>query len=242
MVVAVAGTVTLDTEVWTLDLALTKPVTTAAEAYELLAKLVDGGVPLERIDDVEPVRRPFCKQTIEEIFAAVPSAMPCRTLIGRGKKNQGFVSARCCRPAEDGASSVNIISVQTGRQRAQIATRLAAIAEDFLAEGRIGWGFVDRHDVYQGQRMPGTFNDRLDGVFWVNAYSTTYVDALGEDVLLSVPWARVKRTANGIMAWLYDDPGVLPADLIDRRHEARRTVGEEKFLPGRWEGLPQLGL
>lgn len=136
---------------------------------------------------------------------------------------------------------MNIISVQTGRQKSQIAAGLAALAEQFLAEGRIGWGFVDRWEVYKGQRMPGTINDRLDGVFWSNAFSTAYVNAIGEETLLSIPWARYNRTPNGIMTWLYDDPGEVPTDLIERRHEARRTLGEEKFLAGRWEGLPQLG-
>lgn len=241
MVGAVPNTVTLGAEVWALDLALMKPVTTAAEAHELLEALAGAGVTLERLDDVEPVRRSYGRETIEDIFAAGPSELPCRTLIGRGKKNQGFVSARFCRPVELGGGSVNIISVQTGRQRPQVATGLASTAEKFLADGRIGWGFVDRWEVYQGQRMPGTINDRLDGVFWANAYSTAYIEALGEDHLLSVPWARTKRTPGGIMTWLYGDPGVLPRDLIERRHEARRAIGEERFLAGRWEGLPQLG-
>jgi hypothetical protein len=241
MVDAVADTVTLGAEIWTLDLALTKPVTTAGMAYDLLETIARAGVPLERLDDVEPVRRPYSQATIEDIFAAVPSELPCRSLIGRGKKNQGFLSARFCRPGDAGAGSVNIISVQTGRQKAKIATRLSSIAEEFLADGRIGWGFVDRREVYQGQQMPGTINDRLDGVFWANAFGMAYVEAIGEDLLLSIPWARFKRTPSGIMTWLYDDPGVVPTDLIERRHDARRAIGEEKFSAGRWQGLPQLG-
>jgi hypothetical protein len=237
----VAGMVTLGPEVWALDLALTKPVTTGAELYEFLEVLGNAGFPLERIDDVEPVRRPYCLETIEDIFAAVPPEMPCRSLIGRRKKNQGFVSARCCRPVAPGVGSVSIISIQTGLQKAQIATGLAKIVEEFLAEGWIGWGFVDRWEVYQGQRLPGTINDRLDGVFWVNAFSTAFVNAIGESLLLSLPWARVGRTPGGVMTWLYDDPGMLPVDLIERRHNARRAIGEEKFLAGRWKGLPQLG-
>jgi len=241
MIDAVAGTVALGAEVWTLDLALAKPVTTADDAHGLLEALPEAGVPLERLDDVEPVRRPYGRETIEAIFAAVPSELPCRTLIGRGKKNQGFVSARFCRPVEVGAGSVNIISVQTGRRKALIATSLAGLVEEFLADGRVGWGFVDRWEIYQGQRMPGTINDRLDGVFWANAFSTAYVEAIGENLLLSIPWAQVKRTPGGVMTWLYDDPGVIPTDLVERRHNARRTIGEEKFLARRWGGLPQLG-
>ena len=54
MVDVVAGTVTLGAEVWTLDLALMKPVTTAVEAYDLFEVLAGAGVPIERLDDVAP--------------------------------------------------------------------------------------------------------------------------------------------------------------------------------------------
>jgi hypothetical protein len=90
MVDAMAGTVTLGAEVWTLDLALMKPVTTAVEAYGLLEALAAAGVPLERLDDVEPVRRPYCQQTVEDIFASGPSELPCRILTGRGRRTRAL--------------------------------------------------------------------------------------------------------------------------------------------------------
>jgi hypothetical protein len=95
---------------------------------------------------------------------------------------------------------------------------------------------VDRWDVYVGQQALGSVNDRLDGIFWANAFGTAYIEAIGENVLMSVPWSRVERTPNGLIAWLYDDPGELPADLIERRHEARRIWARKSSWPGAWSG------
>ncbi len=210
--------------------------------WALLDEIDSAGLGLSRLDDVEPVRKAFSEATVREIFTPpVTPELPCRTLTGLGKR--AMVSIRACMPSGDGRPSGNVISITLDRPRQEDLSLLVGFfCGNFLCRHRVAYATVDTWPESFKQHVAGTLNDRLPGILWLNWLSGRYVDAIGEDVLLGLPWHRTAHLQGGIACWLYEDLNDVPDDLAQRVRDLKVGLGEEKFVKGGWQNIPQLAV
>lgn len=113
---------------------------------------------------------------------------------------------------------------------------------DFFDRHNVAYAFLDTWPEYIKQYVAGTINQRLPGIFWLNWMAHRYVDAIGEDVLLGLPWFKTARFSGGLVGWLHERVDDIPADLAERVVQFETVLGSEKFATSRWENLPQLAL
>lgn len=113
---------------------------------------------------------------------------------------------------------------------------------DFFARHDVAYACLDTWPEYFRQHVPGTINDRLPGIFWLNWLSGGYVEAIGEDVVLSLPWFKTARPSGGLACWLYESLGDVPDDRAERVVQFETALGRGKFVKNGWENLPQLAV
>lgn len=220
------------------DAVLTDP----ARLLVLLDELDSAGLNLSRLDDVEPVRQPYSDATLRELFTPpVSRELPCRNLIGRG--DRATIGIRACIPVEPGRSSANIVNITLKRPRQRDMSLLVGLfAGDFFHRHRVAYAFLDTWPEYVKQHVAGTINERLPGVFWMNWLSRRYLDAIGEDRVLGLPWFRTSPVSDGFACWLYERLDDVPDDRAERVLQIETTLGREKFVKNGWEKLPQLAV
>lgn len=221
------------------DAVLADPVRLLA----LLDEMDSAGLSLNRLDDVEPARRPYSAATVRDLLTIPPVTreLPCRNLLGRGERSH--VGIRACIPPEPGRGSANIVDITVNRARKREMDLLAGFFEgDFFARHHVAYACLDTWPEYLRQHVAGTINDRLPGVFWQNWLSSRYVAAIGEDAVMSLPWFKTVRLSGGLTCWLYEDLGDVPDDRADRVEQFETALGQEKFVKNGWEKLPQLAV
>ena len=221
------------------DAVLADPVRLLA----LLDEMDSAGLSLNRLDDVEPARRAYSEATVRDLLTISPVTreLPCRNLLGRGERS--YVGIRACIPLEPGRGSANIVDITVNRARKREMNLLAGFFEgDFFARHDVAYACLDTWPEYLRQHVAGTINDRLPGVFWLNWLSGRYVEAIGEDAVLSLPWFKTVRLSSGLTCWLYEDLGDVPDDRAERVVQFETALGREKFVKNGWENLPQLAV
>ena len=221
------------------DVSLTDPKRLLA----LLDDMGSAGLNLSRLDDVEPARKVYSEATITDLLTIPPVSkeLPCRNLLGRGDRSH--VGIRACIPREPGRGSANIVDVTMNRPRKQDMGLLAGFFEgEFFARHGVAYACLDTWPEFARQHVAGTINDRLPGVFWLNWLSGRYVEAIGEDVILSLPWFRTTHRAGGLICRLYEDLGSVPDDRAALVDQFETDLGREKFVKGGWVTLPQLAV
>jgi hypothetical protein len=225
-----------------LWMAFDTVLTDAKRLWALLDEIDSAGLGLSRLDDVEPVRKAFSEATVKELFTpGVTPELPCRSLIGRGKRIT--LGVRACMPDEQGQPSVNTVGITLDRPKAGDLSLLRGFFDgDFFGRHRVAYAFVDTRSERFRQHVAGGINDRLPGIFWLNWLSGRYVEAIGEGVLLSLPWYRTAHLQEGLACWLYEDLNDPPADRVQRIHDVKTGLGEEKFVDGGWPNIPQLAV
>jgi len=221
------------------DAVLTDP----ARLASLLDEMDSAGLSVSRIDDVEPVRKAYSKTTVTELLTVPPVTreLPCRNLIGRGER--ATFGIRACVPREDSQGSVNVVDVTLKRPRQRDLSLLAGFFEgDFFARHNVAYAFLDTWSEYVKQHEAGTINQRLPGIFWLNWLSGRYVEAIGEDVIMGLPWFKTARLSGGLACWLYQGMDDVPSDRSERVVQFEAVMGREKFAKNGWENLPQLAV
>jgi hypothetical protein len=221
------------------DAVLTDP----SRLVALLDEIDSAGLSLNRIDDVEPVRKPYSESTIRELLTLPPVTreLPCRNLIGRG--DRATIGIRACVPVEQGRSTVNIVDITVRRPRQREMSLLTAFFDgDFFRRHRVAYAFLDTWPEYVRQHVAGTINERLPGIFWLNWLSDGYVEAIGEDAVVGLPWYKTARLSDGLACWLYQGLDDVPDDRAQRVVQFETILGREKFAKNGWENLPQLAV
>jgi hypothetical protein len=211
--------------------------------FALLDEINSVGLSLNRLDDVEPARKAYSEATVRELLTLPPVTieLPCRNLIGRGERSR--IGIRACIPVGQDRGSANIVGITVNRARQREKRLLAGFFEgDFFARHEVAYAFLDRWPEYVRQHVAGTINDRLPGVFWLNWLSGRYVEAMGQDVLLSLPWFKTARLSDGLACWLYQHLDEVPDDMAERVVHFETVLGREKFVKNEWENLPQLAV
>ncbi|MGA6981057.1 MAG: hypothetical protein WBZ11_05845 [Candidatus Sulfotelmatobacter sp.] len=166
-------------EIWEFKEGMTEPLylsmafdsflTDPARLLALLDEMNSAGLSLNRLDDVEPVRRAYSEATVTDLLTVPPVTreLPCRNLLGRGERSH--VGIRACVPLELGRGSVNIVDITVNRARKREMNLLAGFFEgDFFARHDVAYACLDTWPEYLRQHVAGTINDRLPGVFWLN--------------------------------------------------------------------------
>jgi hypothetical protein len=226
---------------WQLYLAFNEPLTDPDVLFEIIEDVRSAGLILDRLDNVEPVRRPCSRDTLAEILQALTPDAPCRAPIGRGP-NGTYLIVRACEPTTSGEGSANLVQVIMRPTKRLPIQLFVELGRRYLKEGRVAYACVDRDETILGQHSFGTINDRLPGVFWMNMFGPAYVDALGASLALA-PWDKTEELTNGaVIARVYESPLAPPQDLWERRAAVRSALGEEKFVAKRWSNQPKLGL
>jgi hypothetical protein len=221
------------------DAVLTDPV----RLFALLDEIDSAGLSLNRVDDVEPARKVYSEATVRELLTVPPVTreLPCRNLIGRGERSQ--IGIRACLPVAPGQGSVNYVDITVNRARQREVTLLAGFFEgDFFARHNVAYAALDTWPEYFRQHVKGTINDRLPGIFWLNWLSGRYVNAIGEDAVVGLPWCKTARPSGGLACWLYEDLGDVPDDRTERVEQFETVLGRDKFVKNGWENLPQLAV
>jgi hypothetical protein len=219
------------------DAVLADPV----RLFALLDEMDSAGLSLSRIDDVEPVRRPYSESTVRALLTVPPVTreLPCRNLIGRGERSR--LGIRACTPVEHGRGSVNIVGITVKRPRQRETSLLLGLFDgDFFARHSVAYALLDTWPEYLKQHVAGTVNERLPGIFWLNWLSRRYLDAIGEDVILGLPWFWTAPVSGGLACWLYESLDDVPDDRADRVSAVENAIGQEKFVKGGWQNIPQL--
>src|SRR5689334_19087139 len=199
------------TEPLYLSMAFDAVLTDPARLFALLDEIDSLGLSLNRLDDVEPVRKAYSEATLTDLLTLPPvtTALPCRNLIGRGERL--LVGIRACIPMERGQGSVNIVDIEVNRARKREMSLLEGFFEgDFFARHDVAYACLDTWPEYYRQHVKGTINDRLPGIFWLNWLSGRYVEAIGEDLVLSLPWCKTARLPGGLACWLYESLADVP--------------------------------
>jgi hypothetical protein len=231
------------TEPLFLSMAFDVGLTDPARLLAVLDDMDSAGLNLSRLDDIEPARKVYSEATITDLLTIPPVSkeLPCRNLLGRGERSH--IGIRACIPREPGGGSANIVDVTMNRPMKRDMSILAAFFEgDFFARHDVAYACLDTWPEYARQHVAGTINDRLPGVFWLNWLSRRYVEAIGEGVILSLPWFRATRRAGGLTCWLYEGLGEVPDDRAERVDQFETDLGREKFVKSGWENLPQLAV
>lgn len=226
-----------------LSMAFDAVLTDPARLFALLDELDALGLSLSRLDDVEPVRKAYSEATVRDLLTVPPVTreLPCRNLIGRGDRL--LIGIRACIPVERGRGSANIVDVEVSRARKAEMSLLEGFFEgDFFARHDVAHAWLDTWPEYYRQHVPGTINDRLPGIFWLNWLSGRYVEAIGEDVVLGLPWFKTARLSGGLVCWLYESLGDVPDDRAGRVVQLETALGRGKFVKNGWEYLPQLAV
>ena len=88
-----------------------------ARLFALLDEIDSAGLSLNRLDDVEPVRKVYSEATVRELLTVPPVTreLPCRNLLGRGERSH--IGIRAWVPVEQGRGSVNIVDITVNRAR-----------------------------------------------------------------------------------------------------------------------------
>jgi hypothetical protein len=221
------------------DTVLAEP----ARLIALLNEMDSAGLSVNRLDDVEPVRKTYSEATVRDLLSRPPVTreLPCRNLLGRGERS--LIGIRACVPVEQGRGSANIVDITVDRARQREISLLARFFEgDFFARHNVAYAFLDTWPEYVRQHVAGTINDRLPGIFWLNWLSGRYVEAIGQDAVLDLPWFETTRVSGGLACWLYRGLGDVPDDRADRVVRFETVLGREKFVKNGWENLPQLAV
>ena len=113
---------------------------------------------------------------------------------------------------------------------------------DFFARHDVAYACLETWPEYYRQHVRGTINDRLPGIFWLNWLSGRYVEAIGEDLVLSLPWFKTARLPGGLACWLYESLADVPDDRAERVVQFETALGRGKFVKNGWENLPQLAV
>lgn len=225
-----------------LWMAFDSVLTSPTRLFAVLDEIDSTGLRLDRLDDVEPVRKDYSEATVRALLTPpVTRTLPCRNLIGLGER--ALIGIRACMPLDEGRGSVNVIDVTMKRPRQRDVNLLAGFFDGgFFQRHRVAYAFLDTWPEYVKQHVAGTINDRLPGVFWLNWLSGRYVEAIGEDVILGLPWYRTVHLFDGIACWLCQ--GV--DDAIDYKNQRviqfKTLLGDEKFAKNSWEQRPQLAV
>jgi hypothetical protein len=196
--------------------------------------------PLQR--PVDPAKS-YSEATVRELLTVPPVTreLPCRNLIGRG--DRATFGIRACVPVEEGGGSVNVVDVTVKRPRQRDGRVLVGLFEgDFFARHNVAYAFLDTWSEYVKQHVAGTINQRLPGIFWLNWMADRYVKAIGEDVVLGLPWFKTDRFSGGVAGWLYEGMDDIPSDRAERVIQFETVLGSEKFAKNGWKGLPQLAV
>jgi hypothetical protein len=226
-----------------LDMVFDATLTDPERLVGLLEEFNAAGLDLTRVDDVEPVKKEYSEATVRQLLTVPPvtQELPCRILVGRCAR--GSISIRACIPKEQGRGSVNGVGVTLKRpRRSDMSALLGFFEGDFLRRHSVAYAFLDTWPEYVKQHVSGTINERLPGVFWLNWLSRRYVEAFGEDVVLTAPWFRTARVADGLACWLYESLDDVPDDRADRVSAVESALGQEKFVRGGWQNIPQLAV
>jgi hypothetical protein len=144
------------------DAVLTDPT----RLFALLEGIDSAGISIDRIDDVEPVRKVYSEATVRDLLTVPPvtTKLPCRNLLGRGERSQ--LGIRACVPVEQGEGSVNVVGITVKRVRQREMRLMAEFFEgDFFARHGVAYAFLDTWPEYARQHVAGTINDRLPGIF-----------------------------------------------------------------------------
>ena len=207
------------------DAVLRQPATLAY----VLGVISDAGFPLTRLDDVEPVRRPYSRATIDELLAREDPDPPCRGVVGRGDW-AGFVSVGACEPRAVGDGSINVVSVDVQRKPdLQLATGLWSVAKKLTVEGLVEYAYSTDSQQEQLQRTTGTLHDRLPGVYWSNLFGPKYVNLIGAGAICRAGWDAVEPVGGGFACYLYNDPARPPEDVETRVDTMKEVLGTGLF-------------
>jgi hypothetical protein len=211
--------------------------------FAILNELDSAGLGLTRLDDVEPARKVYSEATVTELLTIPPVTreLPCRNLLAVGERSQ--VGVRACVPVAPGRGSANVVDVSVKRARQRDLGLLTGFFDgDFFIRHRVAYAVLDTWPEFFRQHVRGTINDRLPGVFWLNWLSDRYVEVIGEEALLGLPWFKTARTPGGLACWLYQELSDVPADRADRVGRFESILGSEKFVMNGWKNLPQLAV
>jgi hypothetical protein len=96
---------------------------------------------------------------------------------------------------------------------------------------------IQRRDF---RHVAGTVNERLPGIFWLNWLSRRYLDAVGEDLVIGLPWFRTAPVSGGPACWLFERLDVVPDNREELVLQFEADMGREKFVKNGWGNLPQL--
>jgi len=181
---------------WKLSLSFAVSLRDADLLVSVLDGFVSAGFPITRIDDVEPIRRPYSHQTVRDILA--PWGIedpPCRVLVGFSRTTS--LSVGGCYLSDDGDGMTNVVTLVSRPEKVGDIQKMRQIAMGYLNRGMLLWAGVDRESVFRSQHMPGSIYNRSPGVFWFNAFSPDVIDALGGDALDRVSSSGRSRRSGG---------------------------------------------
>jgi hypothetical protein len=101
------------TEPFYLSMAFDAVLSDPARLFALLDEIDSAGLSLNRLDDVEPVRKVYSETTVRELLT-VTRELPCRNLLGRGERSH--IGIRACVPVQQGRGSANIEGYSCAQQ------------------------------------------------------------------------------------------------------------------------------
>ncbi|WP_162940310.1 hypothetical protein [Gryllotalpicola protaetiae] len=221
------------------DTVLTDP----AKLIAVLNEIQSYGVKLDRIDDVEPVRRLYTEAVVTELLTIPPVTheLPCHDLIGRGPRTT--VGIRACMPTAQSQGSANLVDVAIDRPGLRDINILSSFFQsDFFARHNIAYAFLDTWPEFMKQYVSGTINQRLPGIFWLNWFSGRYVEAFGAGLVEGLPWSKTSEAEGGLACWLYASLTDAPDDRAELAARIKTGLGHAAFVKDGWENLPQLAL
>jgi hypothetical protein len=118
---------------WRLFMAFDIALTDPDQMCEVLDRLGTYGFMLDRIDDVEPVRRPYSRDVVAELFSQRSYRFPIVDLTGRGD----HATVQALTSEADSGGSVNLVIVTARRSSREIVETMVRAASAFAVSAEV---------------------------------------------------------------------------------------------------------
>jgi len=226
---------------WRIQVSFEHRLDTALVIADLVDCVIAAGLQVDRIDDLEPVRREYDRAEVSALFdEGQERGGVAGSLILVGPSILGGLRYVVGGPRR---TTTNVLSIRLRHPDDGCVRGLPSLLEALDEVSPIAAAILGEASDIDAQHVTGTVESRLPGISWCNMFGRIHVAAIGRDVLESAPWARIAtRPDGGRIGYLYDDPSAPPRDLDARRTLVRSHLGEEKFQRDRWRSIPPIGL
>ncbi|GGI11631.1 hypothetical protein [Gottfriedia solisilvae] len=194
------------------------------------------GFEIEKIGLFEPVKKPFTiNDAISMWTKEEPGIYDVETdkMIGKAGgvlgKSKGFWfdTHWWLHPTE---LRLNHITIYLNKKIfSQRKNDILPLFEELVNCFEATYGYVTEQEAEDRQHITGTLKERIPGIFWVNYFSTVFVDYLNSgNSFYDFPWKKIKECSNmGILTQLTENP--FDPTIADLEKKAHELFGVSKF-------------